>query len=117
MLNISDDEKQRIMEMHALRSVLMEQDAFLDKNYVQPLLSKGFKIVDKISLPDGPYILSGEGYAFQLNNVRGYWTNYNVITVDGLRNSKEISVMLESGQLTDFATKPYKILYRAPGDL
>ena len=115
MLKISDDEKQRIMEMHSLRPVLVEQDAHLDKNYVQPLINKGFEVVDKISLPDGPYILVGSGYLFLLNDVRGGWTNYNVVTMDGVRSGKEISVMLKSGHLTDFVTKPYKILYRAPG--
>jgi hypothetical protein len=37
-------------------------DPYMDKNYVQPFLDKGFTIVDKIDAPDGKYQYIGGGY-------------------------------------------------------
>ena len=79
------------------KSIIREQDtSFLDKQ-VDSLIQSGYKVVDKISLPDGEYDLSGSGYVCYLNKdnkdtgfvyvttggIRGMWQNKTVNVVGG----------------------------------
>jgi hypothetical protein len=111
MLRITEQEKKSILSMY---QVINEQDAYLDKNTVQPLLAQGYKPVDKIAVSDGPYILVGAGYLFDLT-LRDRKTGYKIVLVDGIKSAtqKEIPVMVEGGQIVDFFPV-YKMLYKAP---
>jgi hypothetical protein len=70
-----------------VKKVINEQDdtSFYD-NKVNSLINDGYKIVDKISLPDGTYNLSGWGYTCYLNK-DGKDTGYVYVTKNGIRGS------------------------------
>jgi hypothetical protein len=103
------------VQKNGKRKRIMEQvDPYLDKNYVQPLLAKGYTIVDKINVPDGKYQLVGGGYQFNISdmaNKRGL--PYVVITINGFKSGRDqqsIDIEIIGGQIQGEIFKPYKIL-------
>jgi hypothetical protein len=74
-----------------------EQDMSRFDTHVKTLESKGYKVVDKISLPDGEYDLTGGGYICYLvkdnkdtgyafvttGGIRGPWDGHKVNVVGG----------------------------------
>lgn len=114
-LKISDEERTRILEMHSAQKTISEQvtsDGYLDVNVVKPLQDKGYKIVDKIGLSDGPYFLNGSGYSFELLFPNRKPTNYWIVTVDGLRKPDAYPVNVKNGEIVDFITTAYRVLMR-----
>jgi hypothetical protein len=79
------------------KSLIREQDTSFLNKLVDSLTQSGYKVVDKISLPDGEYDLSGSGYVCYLNKdnkdtgfvyvttggIRGMWDNQTVNVVGG----------------------------------
>ena len=98
------------------RKRIMEQvDPYMDKNYVQPFLDKGFTIVDKIDAPDGKYQYIGGGYQFALYDpATKKPLPYIVITINGFKggNQQVMNVDIVGGQVQGEMFKPYKILMR-----
>ena len=92
---------------------LKEQDdtSFLD-NKVNYLIQQGYKVVDKISLPDGEYNLSGFGYTCYLNKDNKN-TGFVYVTTGGIRGSWEnqkVNVMGGKIQKVSMG-EVYKMLY------
>lgn len=103
MLKISNEEKIQILEMHQVKGVVTEQaqtDPFLEKNYVNKLITNGFRVVNNFNLPDGEYKKMGGGYMFKVRTLDDNPTRYAVITTDGI-----------TGQYTD---ETFKIVSGVP---
>jgi hypothetical protein len=93
--------------------MLKEQNdtSFVDKQ-VNGLIQEGYKVVDKISLPDGEYNLSGWGYVCYLNKDNKN-TGYVYVTTGGIRGSWEnqkVNVMGGKIQKLLYG-EVYKMLY------
>jgi hypothetical protein len=85
--------------------------SFVDKQ-VNGLIQEGYKVVDKISLPDGEYNLSGWGYVCYLNKDNKN-TGYVYVTTGGIRGSWEnqkVNVMGGKIQKLLYG-EVYKMLY------
>ena len=88
-----------------------EDTSFLD-GIVKELIKEGFKVVDKISLPDGEYDLSGWGYTCYLNK-NNKKTGFVYVTTGGIRGSwenKKVNVVGGKIQKNEFG-EVYKMLY------
>lgn len=99
----------RIMN-HKLGGLLNEQDNdFLEKSYVKPKIEDGYKVVDKINLPDGTYSKGGSGYGVVVQDNGENETGYYVVVNNGIRG-------MWSGQFKIIGGKPeldvYKILFK-----
>jgi hypothetical protein len=85
--------------------------SFVDKQ-VNGLIQQGYKVVDKISLPDGEYDLSGFGYVCYLNKDNKN-TGYSYVTTGGIRGSwvnQKVNVI--SGKIQKVSMgEVYKMLY------
>lgn len=108
---ISEEEKNRILEMHSL----LEQEGDENARYeskVNSLIEKGYKVVPKFDLPDGEYELSGFGYVCFVNK-DGKNTGYAYVTTGGIRGSWEREkVQITNGQIEKLMYgKVYKILF------
>ena len=101
----------RIMN-HKLGGILNEQDDFLEKSYVNPKIEDGYKVVDKINLPDMTYTKGGSGYGVEVLDNEGNDTGYYVVVNNGIRG-------FWSGDLKISGGKPsldvYKILFKDVG--
>lgn len=95
------------------KRIMEQEDPYKDKNYVKPLLDRGFTIVDSIDIPDGRYQYVGGGYQFNLYDPSTKKAvPYIVITINGFKGGKNevINVDIVGGQVRDHMFKPYKIL-------
>ena len=88
-----------------------EVSEYLEKK-VNELINEGYKVVDKISLPDGEYSLTGWGYNCYLNKDNKK-TGYAYITRGGIRGSwaqgENNMVDVVGGKIEN--SKVYKMLY------
>lgn len=108
---ISEDEKKQILKMYGL--VNEQETKFLEDNYVSPLIKDGYKLVDKISLPNGGYKKQGGGYRVDLYDNDGKtFTGYVIVTNSGIRgawNNEPVNVT--NGTIED----AYKIVFKDSG--
>ena len=113
---LTESEREQILNMHkdkGYNKPLNEQidTSFLD-NKVNYLIQQGYKVVDKISLPDGEYNLLGWGYTCYLNKDNKN-TGFVYVTTGGIRGSWEkqkVNVM--GGKIQKVLMgEVYKMLY------
>ena len=119
ILNISQEEKNRILEMHSLgKNVISEElveqedENARHESRVNLLIEQGYKVVPKFNLPDGEYELSGWGYVCNVNK-DGKNTGYAYVTTGGIRGSwGGQTVQIKNGQIENVMYgKVYKILF------
>ena len=77
--------EKRLLKEQNTPSISKEQQEILDE-HVKKLKQSGYKVVDKIPLPDGDYDLSGAGYTCFLIKDRKD-TGYVYVTTSGIRGS------------------------------
>jgi hypothetical protein len=109
--------KTRLTETNHMRKLmglplLTEQhDDFLDKR-VKLLVDDGYKIVDKIDLPDDTYTKGGGGYIVEIKDINGKDTGYAGITNSGIKDAYKGKFEIKGG-------KPhldvYKIMFKDVG--
>ena len=75
----------RVIKEQNTPSVSKQKQDILDKQ-VNKLIESGYKVVDKIPLPDGDYDLSGGGYTCFLIKDRKD-TGYVYVTTSGIRGT------------------------------
>jgi len=95
---------------------------FLEDNYIEPLISKGYIEVLSINLPDGTYYKTGGGYEFHIHEKTGNnsydFTSYTIVTNDGIRgswNHERDMVIINDGLPLD--ENVYKIMTCALSDI
>jgi|688.fasta_scaffold1112736_1 hypothetical protein len=109
VIRLTEDDLTRLV-----KRVIKEQEnfSFLENEYVKKYLQDGYKIVPKITLPDGDYTKWGSGYSIELYNQDGETdTGYVIITKDGIRgmwSGNPINVV--GGTIPEESV--YKILYK-----
>ena len=95
------------------KRLLKEQDENKSEQKVQELLKSGYKVVDKINLPDGSYKLTGSvNSAYILDSEKQ--TGYVVVVNYGIRGSFDNQVLeIKDGLVNEkrFWYGVYKILY------
>lgn len=82
-------------KLGSVNPLLLEQNDFLEKSYVKPLLDNGFTEVQEINLPDGAYKKYGSGYSIEIFGPDDKDTGYRLVTNNGIRGAwsgQEINV-------------------------
>ncbi len=103
--------KRELIEESNKRLLGEQHDDFLDKR-VKLLVDDGYKIVDKIDLPDDTYTKGGGGYIVEIKDINGKDTGYAGITNSGIRGAYKGKFEIKGG-------KPhldvYKIMFKDVG--
>jgi hypothetical protein len=114
VVRLSENDLTRLVRKIISETVVAEQDNSRYDKKVAGLTQNGYRVTDKISLPDGEYDLSGMGYVCYLNKDKKN-TGYAYVTTGGIRGSWANSgakVNVVGGKIPQVEYgEVYKILY------